>query len=515
MKRLSFDEFKNRSIEVHGFKYDYSKVDYINSQTKVEIVCPLHGSFFQKPNNHFSKGCCKCKGDKIKNTKLKKYGAENYNNFEKIKKTNLEKYGFETPLKNKDVQLKSKATLIERYGVNNIFKNEYIKSKVKNTNIERYGVDNVSKSDKIKFILSEKAKARDKNVYMKFNDSRKKKTVDDLKLKIGKNYEILLYNNYYDVKIRNTITNEISSESVYTILRRLKFSLSLTATSNSNLQIELSNFLKSFNVDFESNDRKIIQPLELDIYVPSKKLAIEFNGLYWHSEQHKKCDYHLKKTEECESKGIHLLHIYEDDWLYKQDIVKSRLKSILGLNEQRIFARKCIIKELDNKTSSEFLNQNHLQGGGPNSKYRYGLFFENELVAVMTFGYNRFEKNKMELHRFANKLDSNVIGGASKLFKHFLRQNICTEIISYADRSWTMNNNKSVYEQLGFKLINKTVSGYSYIINNKRFDRFKFRKSELIKDGFDSNKSEVEIMNERGYYRIFNSGNLKFLYKSI
>lgn len=282
---------------------------------------------------------------------------------------------------------------------------------------------------------------------------------------------------------------------------------------SSKYETEIFEYLKSFCLNIEQSNRIILNGKELDIYVPSKKIAIEFNGLYWHSDEYKDYDYHLNKTEECEKQGIHLIHIYEDDWLYKRTIVESRLKSILGFSERKIFARKCVIKELDNDTTKSFLEKNHLQGGGPNSKYRFGLFFENELVACMTFGSSRFEKNKIELHRFANKLGSNVIGGASRLFKHFLNTIKPTEVISYADRSWTMNNGKSVYEQLGFKLLNKTRPNYYYINGDYRVNRFKYRKSELVKEGFDASKSESEIMEARGYNKIYDSGNLKFIYK--
>ena len=276
---------------------------------------------------------------------------------------------------------------------------------------------------------------------------------------------------------------------------------------------EILEFISSI-IPAEANNRNILLNKELDIYIPTKKIAVEFNGLYWHSDQYKSFDYHLNKTEECEKLGVHLIHIYEDDWLYKQNIVKSRLKSILGLSEQKLFARKCVIKELTNVEASMFLEENHLHGGGPNSKYRYGLFFENELVAVMTFGASRFEKNKIELHRFANKLGSNVTGGASRLFKHFLNIVKPTEVISYADRSWTMNNGKSVYEQLGFKNISIIRPNYYYIKNGIRENRFKFRKSELVKEGFDPKQTESEIMIIKGYDKIYDSGNLKFIYKN-
>lgn len=408
------------------------------------------------------------------------------------KNTNMIKFGSTTPAGNPDVIKKQRKTINERFGCHHLSLKE-IQDKRKHTCFEKYGFDNAAKSkytkDKIQNSLKDKYEEITSDIVISHN-------MDYYTLKCH------LCNGEYETH-RHLISYRKERNQIFcTSCNKLH--------STNDMQLEVFNFVKDIcNDEVIFNSRKIISPLELDIYIPSKKLAIEFNGLNWHSEEYVDKDYHLKKTEECEKLGIHLIHIYEDDWLYKQNIVKSRLKSILGLSERRIFARKCIINELDNKTSSEFFDKNHIQGGGPNSKYRFGLFYNNELAAVMTFGASRFEKNKIELHRFANKLGSNVIGGASKLFKHFIRQNICTEIISYADRSWSQGK---LYETLGFELIGKTKPNYSYIINKHRTERFKFKKSELIKAGFDSNKTEVEIMKERKYFKIFDSGSLKYKY---
>jgi hypothetical protein len=265
-----------------------------------------------------------------------------------------------------------------------------------------------------------------------------------------------------------------------------------------------------------TNCKNIITPLELDIYIPELKLAFEFNGLYWHSEIYKENNYHLNKTEMCEKQGIQLIQIWEDDWLFKQDIVKSIILNKLNKITNKIFARKCEIKEINNnKLVREFLNQNHIQGF-VGSKIKIGLFYDNQLVSLMTFGDRRVAMGKKstnqdeyELLRFCNKLNTYVIGGASKLFKYFINNYKPKEITTYADRSFSQGK---LYETLGFNFIEKTKPNYYYIIDGVRHHRFNFRKDRLIKEGFDPNRTEHEIMLERKIYRIYDSGNLKFNY---
>jgi len=252
----------------------------------------------------------------------------------------------------------------------------------------------------------------------------------------------------------------------------------------------------------------------LDIYLPELKLAFEFNGLWWHNELYKDKNYHLNKTEECEKLGIQLIHIWEDDWIYKQDIVKSIIINKLNKTPNKIFARKTIIKEInDNKLIREFLDKNHIQGF-VGSKVKLGLFFENELVSLMTFGNRRVAMGKKttnideyELLRFCNKLNTNVIGGASKLFKYFINNYKPKEITTYADRSISQGK---LYETLGFISQGKTEPNYYYINNKIRQHRFNFRKDVLVKQGYDANKTEHDIMLERKIFRIYDSGNLKY-----
>lgn len=253
------------------------------------------------------------------------------------------------------------------------------------------------------------------------------------------------------------------------------------------------------------NDRTILNGKELDIYLPDKKLAFEFDGLYWHSDEFKTANYHLNKTDECEKQNIQLIHIFEDEWLNKRDIVKSRINGLLGLNE-RIFARKCIVKQVETKAANKFLENNHIQGAC-SAKYKIGLYYNDELVSLMTFGKSRFA-DEFELIRFCNKLNTNVIGGASKLFKHFIKMHSeIKTIISYADRRWSVGN---LYEKIGFAKQAITKPNYFYVKNFLRENRMKYQKHKLVAAGYDNDKTESEIMNDLGYRKIYDCGTIKY-----
>jgi hypothetical protein len=249
----------------------------------------------------------------------------------------------------------------------------------------------------------------------------------------------------------------------------------------------------------------------LDIYVDSHKIAFEFDGLYWHSELYKPSNYHLNKTELCEEKGIKLIHVFEDEWMFKKDIVKSRIKNLFGLNENKIYARKCIIKVVNKDNKKTFLDDNHIQGT-VGSNINLGLYYNDELVSLMTFGKGRIamggDSNQYELIRFCNKLNTNVVGGASKLLKHFIKTYNPNEIISYADRRWSQGD---LYQKLGFDFMGTTKPNYWYTKDYRtREHRFNYRKDVLVSKGYNSDKTEFEIMNELGYERIWDCASFKF-----
>lgn len=282
---------------------------------------------------------------------------------------------------------------------------------------------------------------------------------------------------------------------------------------------DIKNFLEEFNIKVNISERKIVKCVELDLYLPDYNVAIEYDGLYYHSEfsGKKLKDYHLNKTKKCAEQNIHLIHIFEDEWLYKKDIVKMRLRYILNLFKNKVYARKCSIKEIDVKLKNEFLNTYHLQGED-RSKVNLGLYDGNELVSVMTFsnlrialGSKNNNVNEYELSRFSSKI--NVVGGASKLLSYFKKVYNPSKIISYADKRWSTNLNDTVYNKLGFSEVNETNPNYWYIKNgtSKRSHRFNYTKHRIVNElGGNPDLTEVENMRLMGFDRIWDCGNIKY-----
>jgi hypothetical protein len=402
---------------------------------------------------------------KQRKTKLEKYGNENFNNSEKNKETKLLKYG------------------------NPLFNNY---EKYKETCILKYGTDNYSKSNN----YSKKIKEKFKTIYPDLNLEKVDKEFVQLKCNdCGESNTIskqLLYERYKRNYVVCTKCNPIGHKS------------------RSGYEKEICNFLIENNIEFIPNKKFKNSKTEIDIFIPEINLGIEVNGVYWHNELFKNSNYHLNKTLKAESEDINLIHIFEDEWLYKKDIVKSILKNRLKLSGKILYGRKCEIRELDSKTTQDFLNQNHIQGN-VNSKYRIGLFNDNQLVSVMTFGNGRImmggKSNEFELTRFCNLINCNVIGSASKLLNFFIKKYRPQKIVSYSD---VRLFNGELYNKLNFKKIHQSKPSYWYVIDDIRHNRFNYRKSILVKHGFDKNKTEKEIMFERKIYRIYDCGNIRW-----
>jgi hypothetical protein len=391
--------------------------------------------------------------NKQKETKKKRYGNENYNNVEKMKSTKEKLYGDS--------------------GYNNSKKNS------------------ITRRDS--FIKTLKEKTKDKFVSYELDS-------DNITLNCSLcNQDYKIYNNLFNYRTKQksvlcTLCNPTDNKQV------------------SGLELDLINFVSTM-VEVNTKDRSVLCGKELDVFIPSKNLAIEFNGLYWHSDIYKDKKYHLNKTIECNKKGVDLLHVFEDEWLEKSDIVKSIIKNKLGFWGERIYARNCVIRVVDKSEEKLFLNTNHIQGF-VSSNISYGLYYNGELVSVMTFGglrkslgYNSKE-GSYEMLRFCNKLNTNVVGGASKLFKHFIKNYKPKQIISYSDMRYFGG---SLYKKLGFEFVDETRPNYFYVINHNRENRFKYRKDVLISEGFDESLTEKEIMKSRGYNRIYDCGNKKWV----
>jgi hypothetical protein len=311
----------------------------------------------------------------------------------------------------------------------------------------------------------------------------------------------------------NSTRGTVSRWLVYhDIERRASNSYERTINKVSGEERELIDFIgEIYSDEILTSNRSVLNGRELDVYLPKHNLAIEYNGLYSHSYKPwaesesliKGPNYHLSKTLDCEKQGIQLIHVFSDEWNYRQNIVKSIIKSKLGLNE-RIYARKCNIVVVDIDCKNKFLNDNHIQGEDK-SGIKLGLEYEGNLVCLMTFNRSRFNKNyEWELVRFCNSGGLNVVGGFSRLLYYF-RHEYSGSIVSYADRRYSNGN---VYFKNGFELKRVNKPGYYYVDKNYlvRHNRMKFQK-KLI-GAYDC--TEYEKAREMGFNKIFDCGSLCF-----
>ncbi len=277
--------------------------------------------------------------------------------------------------------------------------------------------------------------------------------------------------------------------------------------STSTGEKEVLEYIKSiYSSWIIENDRKCISPYELDILLPELELAIEYNGTYFHSDDKTAVPLLTKSNLLYNELGYRLIHIFDHEWKEHTDIIKSRLSSMLSAST-KIPARKCVVRIL-NEFPSSFLRENHLQGSGIITPINYGMYYNNELYAVMTFSKPRFATEyDYELVRYCSKLNTTVVGGPSKLLKHF-RSTYKGSIISYSDKRWSSGQ---LYSKIGFNYSHTSPPNYRYYKTGyTSLSRYQCQK-HLLKDRFpliySDEKTELEIMREAGYYKVSDCGN--------
>jgi hypothetical protein len=281
---------------------------------------------------------------------------------------------------------------------------------------------------------------------------------------------------------------------------------------SSKFEQEVEEYIKELGItNYEKNIRSIKGITELDFFLPDYNIAIECNGVYYHSTLYKGKKYHQEKTLKCKQNNVHLIHIWEDQWLNKNSIIKGILRNKLHpLSQVKIYARKCTIKSISKDQASEFLNKNHLHGYSI-SKYHFGLFYNNDLVSVISLSNSRkfLKSNQWELVRYASLLNTNIIGGFSKLLSFASKTLHIKECISFVDCDIY---NGDGYLKIGFEFIKLTDPGYYYISTDlsHRKHRYNFTRYSLLKKGFSKSQSVDEITTLLKYRKIYNSGNLLF-----
>lgn len=402
---------------------------------------------------------------------------------ENYRKTCLEKYGVEHWFQSDEAKKKIKVGKFEKYGDEN-YNNQ---KKMIETNLKKYGTKYSCQSKEvIEKIEETKSKVnpnlRDKNWLIEQN---KTKTITQIALELNVTYRTVhLWYKKHNIEIN--FFNPVYGKE----------------------QSDMHSFILSLMPDgVIFNDRNILKPKELDIYIPNYNLAIEYNGMYWHAGDKQR---HLEKMNLCNSKNIKLLQFWDVEWKEKTEIVKSIIRSNLNLNE-KIFARKCKIREVDSFTYKLFLEENHIQGN-VNSSIRYGLFYENDLVSVIGLGKSRFDKKySHELLRFCNKLNLNVVGGFSKLLKYVLENEEIKSIQTFCDLRLF---DGQVYEKNGFTFSHQTKPGYVYYRSGIVENRQKFQKHKLkeVFKNFDASLSERENCINNGWLQIWDCGQKAYFF---
>ena len=416
---------------------------------------------------------------------------------EKIIKTNQEKWGGNSPMSSKEIQEKSKKTLLKNWGVDNpnkseellekrveSFKNniEQYKESYKKTSIEKYGVDHPWKNKEVhgKSVISSR-------------EIKLSITVMSITKMLPENYEILeICTKTSEASIKCNLNHNFKSSRSF-IYGRFKNKSEICTICNpinsqkSGSEISLIKFIKEFyDGEIIENDRSVIKPFEVDIYLPDLELAIEYNGLWWHSSEYREYDYHLNKQRKSIDSNIKLITIWEDDWINKNDIVKSYIINKLGKTIDKISARKCQTFEVSKEESNNFLDKNHFYGKS-NSSIRISLILNKEMVSLMTF---KRSGSGWILERFCNKNYTLVIGSFSRILKYFINKYEPEFILSYSDN---MMSDGDIYRKFGFFLDSEITPTYTLLVDKQR-------------------KHRLTVENSNKYPKIWNAGLKKWIW---
>ena len=496
------DRFIQKARATHGDRYDYSKVEYVNKDTNVVIVCSVHGDFEQTPANHYKHGCWKCHFDVTARQQRGNHGAsgvraDRSDVIAKFRKAHGERYGYDK------VQYQNNKTRV-------------IITCPEHGDFEQTPVNHLAgKGCRTCYTARLATPVTD--------------FVQEARAVHGDRYD------YSRVQYRNTdskvaITCPAHGDFEQTPAWHLKGNGCPTCSTRvSKAETEIYDYLRTHYGGrvIQRNTRSVIEGFELDLYLPALKLAVEYCGLYWHSEQQLKARgqtnyYHLEKLRACRARGIRLLTIFEDEWLNRRDVIESKLLyELKAPSLRRVHARKCSVVTVDASVKNQFMDANHLQQRDLTAAVSVGLEYDGEVVACMTFGRpnvsgggKAFDWN---LSRFAIKRGYVVSGAFSRLFAYFVRQFQPASVQTFADLRWSEGK---VYERNGFTLQHTTKPNYWYFKNQlKRYHRYGFRKQELAHKlkVYDQQKTEYQnmldnILNGTGMDRIWDCGNAAYVW---
>lgn len=526
-----------------GFTFQQKLYHYVNGDNMFRLgLCPTCGkrcrfkSFGRGYFEYCSKSCIytKERSEKCKETKLERYGDSNYNNIEKAKRTCIDRYGVENVSLVESISEQKSETRrnrtsdekaatrekiartwaaktdddinrhiesirqgkLEKYGDVN-FSNP---QKTKDTKLERYGTPTYVNPEKMVATKRAKALYADPNIISFNTDGCVVRRCDNPSCDrcYEKCYTTFTRLHYDRIRLGCITCTKLNPIDRHT----------------SGGENELYEYVREvYGGTIVKNDRSVLGGQELDIYLPDKKLAFEFNGLYWHSDLYKDKNYHFEKSKSCMEKGVRLVHIWEDDWRYRRDIVENLISGLLGKHNTYINARKCSVEKVDAKTARAFCDKYHIQGY-VNCAVRYGLFYNGELVMVSLFGKRRRicggvpKENAWELYRMCSVFGTRVRGGASRLLVHFINDVRPNSIVTFAD---SCLSDGGVYEKMGFVKDGIVPPSYYWVVGIERVPRYRFQKSMLDECNDNCDLTEDEVMRSRGCLKIWDAGKIRYI----
>ena len=482
---MSNDEFIERCRKIHNDKWDYSLTNYIGRRKEIQIICKKHGIFTQMARVHLDGfGCKICRNSKLEEYLLSKLTDIN-EPFERGKKFDSCRNKLPLPF---DFYLPLRNLLIECDGIQH------------RESVEHFGGEERLEYQKQNDFIKTRWAAEFGIELVRLIDF---KEIDELVKKINES-EILFSKSVLKDLNTDRVLPTISNENY---LVKTDFNWYKKDIFNS----EIEKFIQSLGVNYMKNYE--IGEVTIDFCI--NDVYILLIDHFRDCEINKKRNWLRDLKSKLEEDNINLICIYPDDWFKKCDIVKSRITNNLGMNQFKIGARKCKIVIPSNNDVNSFLEENHIQGK-INSSIKIALVYNEKIVSIMTFGKlrrNLGQKSKLnsfELLRFCNKRGWSVSGSANKLFKYFIKNFRPNYVLSYADRCWTKKWS-NVYIELGMKLIGDTDASYSYLVGDKKWDRFKYRKDRLIQYGYIEEKwTERSICSSNNIFKIWDCGCLKY-----
>ena len=492
-KIITQKEFIDKCHKIHKERYDLSNIKYVNAKTNIEVRCHIHGSFYPSPVNfiHGKTGCPACAGR----------GVDWIERFIKVHggKYDYSKFIYRDYKKKVIIVCSTHGEFLQT--PDNHYRNAQGCPKCKGNRIQ------VSKQMSFQEFVDRANKKHDS----KFTYS---------------------YTKWTNVNTGTVVVRCEHGENTQTPVNHLSGKVPCLKCGNtkSKPEIDVADFLKIFTTVIQ-RDRTLLKPKELDSYLPKEKLAVEFNGMYWHSHgdvdsELKNKNNHYNKYLSCAEKGVRLLTIYESEWKDHQYAIKRLLRNAVGKSKGKLMARKCELKKVEHKDAKDFYEKYHPQGGAGNGNH-YGLYWKNKLVACMRFTYGANDRGAgaatrvWTLSRYATR--TTISGGASKLFKAFIQERNPAEVKSFSDNRYFSG---AMYTQLGFDLIEETPPDYqvwspkigvkpkSHYQRRHIAQRLKDHNSPDNYDATSDSRTEREMTYLMGARRIYDCGKKKWVWKN-